>query len=407
MGNSTQTLLAQPTGGQMSSVPPRRQWSRVIAIATLALGVAFLSLLFALSRPQHDFLEYWTASHLLLSHRNPYSLAEVFITQKALGWNESVPLMFVCPPWALPIIAPLGLARSYLLAWFAWMLVLVACSALSSRLLMDVYFADLRIPEISDTPFYRCLFVFTFYPLLLCLRFAQTAPFLLLGLAGFLYFMRGRRLFLAGAALALTAIKPQLLFLVWIAVFLDSIRSRRWTLLLGSVSMIGLCLVIGLALDPNAIQQYRDLVRTPYLSINPSGITAMIRRALKARDTYWMQFVPPFFGVAWLAWYWRRHQAHWEWQDRMPMLVTISVLTSAYGWVFDQTVLAVAVIAIAAKHARPVGRIPWNLVVWYTGLNAALMLLLAMPPLTYIPAPILIAFLLTRDTQEFSAVQCQ
>src|SRR6184192_2323200 len=65
--------------------------------------------------------------------------------------------------------------------------------ALSSRLLMDVYFDELRIPEISDTAFYRCLFAFTFYPVLLCFKFAQTAPLMLLGLAGFLWFATRNR----------------------------------------------------------------------------------------------------------------------------------------------------------------------------------------------------------------------
>lgn len=359
-----------------------------------------LCCLFALSPPQHDFIEYWSAAHLLCARANPYSLLEMLKLQNAFGWHEGDPLMFVCPPWALPLIAPLGVVSSYGTAWIVWMAVLVVSLALASRLLMDLYFQELRIPEVSDTSFCRCLFVFTFYPVLLCLKFAQMAPFLLLGLAGFLFFIRRNHFALAGCFLALTAAKPQLLFLVWAAVFLESARRKRWVALVFAFGVIATLTAIALFLDPGAFQQYRDLIRTPYLSINPSGITAMIRRSLKGWDTYWMQFVPPFFGVAWLGIHWRRRRATWDWLEEMPILVTVSVLTSAYGWVFDQTVLGLAVIAVAAKCAKPRGHIPMDLVIWYTGLNCALMLLLAVPPLTYIPAPLMVLYFLWREARK-------
>src|SRR5690348_13077999 len=136
-------------------------WKRQSGIVVLSVCVAALRALFALSRPQHDFIEYWGTAHLLSTRANPYSLLEMSKLQDALGWTEPVPLMFVCPPWVLPLIAPLGLVSSYSLAWIVWMTILVLVLAISSRLLMDLYFQDLRIPEVSDTWFHRSLFVFT------------------------------------------------------------------------------------------------------------------------------------------------------------------------------------------------------------------------------------------------------
>ncbi len=372
------------------------RWRR-LGLATLAICFLLVFAAFAMSHPLHDFLEYWTSSHLLLSHKNPYSLPEMFHAQKARGWPESVPLMLVCPPWTLPLLVPLGFARSYALSWLIWMAVLIAALALSSRLLMDIYFDDVRLPEISDTAFHRSLFAFTFYPVLLCLKFAQTAPLILLGLAGFLYFEKRQRPVLAGVLLSLTAVKPQLLFLIWIALAIRSLHRHRWITLVSAAGVIALFSVTALLLDRHVFSQYVELTRSPYLSINPSGITAIVRRLLKGRETYWMQFAPPFFGVAWLAYYWRKHRGHWEWTERMPALVTACVLTTAYGWVFDQAVLVVAVIAIAARYARHEGRLPWNLVMMYTALNCGLMLLMAVPPLTFIPAPVLLVFLLLRE----------
>ena len=79
------------------------------------------------------------------------------------------------------------------------------------------------------------------------------------------------------------------------------------------------------------------------------------------------------------------------------MLMTISVLTSAYGWLFDQTLLTVAVVALAAKRAHASGRLPIGLVFLYTALNCVLMIVMPFPTLNLLPAPICIAVLLLRD----------
>src|SRR6185369_2017324 len=101
----------------------------------LVVVLLVLVCLFAISHPKQDFIEYWTASHLLTAGANPYSLNEMFMAQRAIGWTEPVPLMFICPPWTLPLIAPLGLVRSYALGWLLWKLTLVGALAVSSRLI--------------------------------------------------------------------------------------------------------------------------------------------------------------------------------------------------------------------------------------------------------------------------------
>ena len=375
---------------------------RTLAVIALLSLLVLLLGIFALVGPQRDFIEYWSASHLLSLRQDPYSILGTLHLQRQLGWAEANPLMFVSPPWALPLVTPLALTKSYGLGWLLWTLMLLAAVALASRLLMDIYFDGVRIPEISDTTFCRALFAFTFYPVLLCLKFSQTAPLILLGVAGFLYFERRGRPLVAGLFLALTLIKPQLLLLLWIALVFRSLQQRRWATLASAAVAIAVFSGIAVLLDPHVFGEYLQLTRTPYLAINPSGITAILRRALNHGDvsnTYWMQFVPPLGGVAWFTFYWRKHRAQWNWTERMPALVTVSVLTTAYGWIFDQTVLALVVIAIAAQSAKTSGGISRNLVWMYSALNGGLMLLMAVPPLTFIPAPIFLAYLLARREQ--------
>lgn len=367
-------------------------------LTVLALAFLVLASLFALSHPQHDFIEYWTASHLLLHGGNPYSLTEMFEMQRSLGWNEQVPLMFVCPPWGLALIAPLGLCTSYGAAWLAWSAFLIFALAFSSWLLMNLYFADLRIPEISDTAFHRSLIAFTFYPVLLALKFSQISPLLLLGLSGFLYFTRSDRFVLAGLMLSLALLKPQLLFLIWIALLFDSVYCRRWKTLLASVAAVLAAIGIALLLDPQAFHQYRELLATSYLASNPSGIVAAIRIALIPQETHWMQFMPPVFGLSWLIFYWSRYRDRWDWLERMPALVTASVLTAAYGWIFDQTVLIVPIIALCALRAQNERKISRADVTLYTALNCLTMLLYAVPRFLYLPGPIfLTAFFFKKE----------
>jgi len=384
----------------VTSAKPRRSVSRYFAIALLGLIVLVVAAAFALSRPLVDFMEYWTSAHLLLNHQNPYSLAEVFRMERELGLDGPIPLMLLSPPLILPIIAPLGWAQSYVLAWLVWVAVLAAAAALSSRMLMDVYFGELRLPEISDTGFYRALFVFTFFPVLLCLRFAQTAPLMLLGLAGFLYFEKKRWPVPAGALLSLTLIKPHLTYLVWLALLLWTWETRRWRILLGTVGFTAFLTGIALLLDPHVLGEYLYLIRSPYMQAYPAGVASLIRKMTEGVGTFWIQLVPTAIGLIWFVVYWRRNRGVWSWIEHLPMVLTVSVFTSPYGWHFDQTLLALPVIAVAGWRANTLGCLPRNLVFTYTVLNCLLMLLWALPTLALLPAPVFLIVMLRKQAQQ-------
>jgi hypothetical protein len=379
--------------------------SVIVLFGVVGLG----GVLYGLSHPVYDFVEYWSAAHLLVHHQNPYSLGEMFRTEKPLGMSGPVPLMLLSPPWTLAVIAPLGLAHSYIVGWFAWMLVMLAAIAISSRLLMDVYFDDLCVPEVSDSNFYRCLFAFTFFPLLLSLKFSQTTPLMLLGLSGFIYSETRRKPVWAGLFLSITLIKPHLTYLIWVALLLWTWKGRRWGVLIGAAASLVFLTALTLPFDPHIIEHYRELASSPYMQLFPSGITWGLRRLLGGIGTFWMEFVPPVAGLAWLAFHWRRHKENWSWKEQAPMLITVSVLTSAYGWLFDQTLLALPVIYLAAIQSRLSKRVPRNAILAYTALNCILMVAWPFPTIGLLPAPIFILVVLARGKRvktypEFDAV---
>ena len=392
MTSTTQSGIRYQTG-----VPARRGSKVIIFVMVACVGLT--TAVYSLVHPIHDFVEYWTAAQLFTVHQNPYSLGEVFQFEKALGFEQSIPIMLLSPPWVLPLLSPLGHFQSYGLACFFWMIVLITLVVCSSRLLMDVYFEELRIPEISDTAFCRGLFAFTFYPVLLCLRYAQTAPFMLLGVTGFLYFEKKGKPVAAGGLLSLTLIKPQLLYLVWLAVILRSFQRKQWKILVSAAAIVASLSVIAIVVTPRVFHQYFELTSSPYMLAYASGVTAGIRKLFGGIGTFWIQLVPPAAGLIWFANYWRKNYSNWSWTEKLPLLVTISILTSAYGWLFDQTLLALPVIALAGEAARRNGSLPRNLVVIYTVLNLGLMLVMPFPTLNLLPAPLLLLYLMLRGSK--------
>ena len=123
------------------------------------------------------------------------------------------------------------------------------------------------------------------------------------------------------------------------------------------------------------------------------------RMLLGGVGTFWIEFIAPVVGLIWFLFYWRKQKESWAWTERLPLILTVSVLTSAYGWLFDQTILVPAVIYVAARAAKPLGRFPVNMVLTYTAMNCLLMALWPFPTIGLLPAPIFLMVLLARDAR--------
>jgi Glycosyltransferase family 87 len=379
----------------MARIKPRN-----VLFTFVLLIFSLLIVVYAFSRPLGDFVEYWAAAHLLLTKQNPYSISQIFEIEKRLGWQHHLPLIALNPPWALPLLAPLGLTRSYPFAWLVWLSLQGAIVALSSRMLMDNYFGDVRIKEVSDTTVYRCLFAFTFFPTLLCLQFGQIAPLVLLGTAGLIYFEDRGHATKAGLLFGLTAVKPQLVFLLWIALALWSFQRRRWRVLVSALAVIASLSFVVLLLDRQVFRQYWELMSGPYPRLYAGGMVAVFRKALGG-STFWLQFMPLAAGLAWFVPYWRKHSGNWSWSERAPALITVSLLTSAWGFLFDQVLLAVPIIYLAARSARRFGRISMTLLVPYTILNAVLIVMVTASSFwAFVPGPVIAAYVLWWERRQ-------
>ena len=256
----------------------------------------------------NGFVEYWAAARLFVSGGNPYSPAELFKTQEAIGWNEAAALLMWNPPWALSFIWPLGFL-DYDTAQFIWFLLHTLIVFIGAQLLWRIYDGP------AVTARYAAFAVLTFAPLYFVLLLGQIGPLILLGLIVFLLAVKKQSWMLAGAGLALVALKPHLLHLFWLALFLWFIKARHWRSLLGMAVGAGAAMVFPLLLNREIYARYIDLYSSAGIVRPEDWATASLGTALGAIlgiENIWLRVLPTIGGVLWLLWYWRGHAAGWN-----------------------------------------------------------------------------------------------
>jgi hypothetical protein len=296
---------------------------RIVFIALLTLIPIALITLMGSHTNSNDFIEYWSAGKLLAHGDNPYSGPMILAIEKSRGFTPNDPLIMLNPPWALPMVFPLG----FLPVIPALVLWILACTAaiLISMVLLEI-------------PVQSRMIAFLFTPILGTYMMQQSSPFLLLGLALFLRF-HDRRPFAAGAALTLMAFKPHLFLIFWVVLLADCLYRRRFRLMAGfAASLIATSAAVTLWM-PHVWQDYLTLVRGTTLDQNFYPTIPTLLRAIINVHMVWIATVPSCIALVWGAVYYWRRRAAWDWnQDAMPVLL-LTVLTSPYSWISDQVVL--------------------------------------------------------------------
>jgi hypothetical protein len=295
-----------------------------------------------------DFVEYWAASRLLLTGKNPYGPQELFDLQKSVGWSESIPLLMWNPPWTLSFTLPFGLA-SFDIAQVLWFLVNTFIVVFCAKQLWFIYGGP-------PTAYRRAwLVVLTFVPAYLVLLLGQIGPLILLGLVGFLHCARKKYWKCAGAFTILVLIKPQLLYLVWIALIFWTIEKRQWQLMTGAAVAGVIAATIPLLFSPLVYADYVQLsaiktLPTPYDWQTPTVGGAA--RLFFGGEKIWLQFIPSFIGITWVVFHWQKSKQKWDWPEQLPSLIVVSLATAPFAWSFDYIVLLPAVIQVASWQSR-------------------------------------------------------
>src|SRR5262249_11268652 len=147
--------------------------------------------------------------------------------------------------------------------------------------------------------------------------------------------------------------KPHLFGVFAAALFLWTIHQRRWSVFGGAALTVIVIMVCLLGANPHLIDQYWHCmtVHSPWGCRTPT-LGALVRLLLD-RNKVWLQMIPQIVGLVWVAVYWYRRRNQWDWSEQLPLLVLVSLLTTAYGaWPFDLVVLLLPVIEIAARTEK-------------------------------------------------------
>lgn len=343
----------------------------VIAMVWLSVLVlcAGMVLLAAGNPKADDFTQYWAAGRIQLAGGNPYSPEEMLREQWPAGWRGEIPLMMWNPPWTIPLVLPLA-RLPYNMARTLWLLISFVALILSVDVIWRVYGGS------AENRWVSWLLAVFYVPTLATLAVGQIGPLLLVGIAGFCWAAKVRRWALAGVLAFLLAIKPQLVYLFWPALALWAVHRRCWRALAGCALAIIVTSAIAIALNPPIFGHYLYSA----LTISPLGwvpptLGSALRREL-GMEHRWLQFAPTLLGGAWFAAYWWRQRHTWDWLQQMPVILLASLITTSFGWSYDNVVLLPAAVQMATRIGRSGSKaLGWLGVVIWTTFNTLAMAL--------------------------------
>jgi hypothetical protein len=346
------------------------QW--ISAMRRLAIAVFLLAAALTPGKPTrgnvNDFIAYWTAAHEVIEGHDPYAAGPVLGLERQLGFAQPKPLIMRNPPWAVPVIVLFGLLP-FGAAQGLWLLGNLIAVLIATRWLWGVYQAK---GESRWTPW---LATAVFFPVAVALAIGQMSPLVLLGIAGFLHFEKKQKLGRAGAFLHLVALKPHLVFLLWIGLLLWSIQKSKGRTLaaLGFVTLSAS--LIAIALDHAIFAQYLGLLTSGGVLAELSPTLGGVLR-LWVPQYQWVQALPAVLALIWFLIRWGRARDEWQWLEEMPILLLASLLTTSYGWFFDQIVLLPCVFQAAEWLTTSRRSVSVGVATMYVGVNVTVLALI-------------------------------
>jgi len=324
---------------------------KVVRATKLALGFLVFLIgivaLFHFNRPPDfgvtDFVQYWTASYLLMSGQNPYDRLVVDAVQVGLAMKEH-PILMWNPPHIVPIIFWISFLP---FSWAAdlW-LVLSVILFVSAVLVTLPVTPKIRPIDALIKNKIALLYIFSFYPLFLMLAYGQLSAVLLASLAGYFYFAVNRKegtlrdTIIGGIFLGIGTIKPHLLWLPYLILLYHSIPQRSFRTLAGMMGCITVLYLLTIAFFPTLLADYLNAWsespihwKTPTIGSWLQGITGI--------HQLWVRLLPTLIGVIFTTIMLARRLSIIRYfsYELLVSSIPLSLVMSPYGWVYDQLLL--------------------------------------------------------------------
>jgi hypothetical protein len=323
---------------------------------------------------------------LLLEGSNPYDPDALFALQRQVVPSLIEPIRQWNPPTIFLFTIPFALLP-YQIAEGVW----IACTLLifASSLTTLISHPAIRRPKSLAEFIPLLLGLLLFFPLWETVRFGQVSAIPLLGLILFVSLERAcHRGSLAGLALALSLVKPHLLFLLYLWILVTP-RKPEWHRLIVGFAFGGLLLSVApLPFRPSLWQDYLAALQAWPISFHTPTLGSWLQNL--SPEVRAIRFIPSLlaaFGLIILAK--RGLLGSQEFLPTLSLIVCASLFLSPYGWSFDQVLLlpsllillrsapwirwsAVGIQTLAFPWS---GEIPMQFYVWYPAALGILLML--------------------------------
>lgn len=305
-------------------------------VILLSFALAFVFLPVSLGRlGLGDFRAYWSGARVLIQGGNPYDLAALTAayfegkppaSQFDPAWN---------PPWLLLLLSPLAVLPAEMAAR-VWLIVNVV-------ILWGVPFVVWRLLVNSGddrAPVWLGLVGIVFGASLATLALGQMTAWVLAGLLLAIIGLQQRRDGWAGAALLMTFVKPQLVYLAVPVILLWSAQQRRWRIWLGLGGASLLALLIITLLSPNWLMGYWKLAGGYDFLQHSAATIGGFWQAYTGNRLLRFAGVLALFTIPFLL----RIIERCDWLMAVNAALLISLPLAPYSWSFDQVLLLPALI---------------------------------------------------------------
>lgn len=290
-----------------------------------------------------DFRAHWVAGRMLLDGQlaQLYDPNAQFAVQSANVRPDAPPDAFLSPPFMALVWAPFA-AMPYFTAGILWTLVASAIVIASARLAWSALdlkcaWTDVAIVAIASEPFWKNT------------AMGQDGALALLVYAGALVLWRKKKSLACGMVLGLGCFKPQLFFLVPVAL----IAAREWRALLG-MAVAGSALgAISIALvGPTGLRAWLSLIASPLVSsaIHEENLSLMASVPAFLRALTGSRMFAPIVAISvaiLLALFVRRDP-----KRAIGAAAIASIVAAPHAFVYDAVIALVPCAELLEKDAK-------------------------------------------------------
>ena len=313
---------------------------KTILLSTFIVGIFFAIALSPIPKFIHsgDFLAYWSASYLLGRGENFADPQLILETEQIhRGRKQAYPLMTWNPPWLLVLLLPytfVPLTRAIWLWFWTSLAMLLTGTLLLWRILAQK-------PKTSRLMWIAALVTIIYVPVLLTLMMGQINTLVFFGLALFLYFEEQDKPFAAGASLALTLVKPHLVYIALPLILLAMWKKRRLNVIVGLASATLFLTAVALFLRPTLMQDYLTAIgNSRLLFFHPATLSGFLTGAF---GWQWSKFILlltlPTAIALWFHW-----RDYIDLYTLTSMSLLASLISSPFGWSYDFVVLLIPIL---------------------------------------------------------------